>query len=280
MQDGEVAGPSEHDAPTFDQRSLLTARYAEGAELYAQLWAPVIGRVSRRLLTSLPLADARRVVDVGTGTGHLLPHLRRAAPDATVLGVDLTFGMVRQAAHLDGISVAVMDARQLGLRAASIDVVVSAFMLFHVPRPADAVDQIARILHPGGWVATATWGPRHTTRVQARVAELLEQEGLPAEQPAVEDSSEQLDTPDKLRSLLSGRFVDIRSWVVPLDHQWEPDRLLDLLTGYGTVARRLRRLAPRRREAVAAELESLVITAPASDLLDSSEVVLTVSRRR
>lgn len=269
----------EGDAPAFDQRCLLTARYAAGAGTYAQLWAPVIGRITRRLLPALPLIDARRVVDIGTGTGHLLPHLQQAAPDATIVGVDLTFGMARHAATHEDALVAVMDARRLALRPGSVDTAIAAFMLFHLPQPQEALDEVERILRPGGWIGSTTWAVRRLPRVQERASELLDREGAPTEQPSGEDSYQQLDSPDKLRTLLSRRFVDVRSWVEPLGHRWEPEQMIALLTGRGSFARRMMHLDPDRRGTVASQLQALVAAAPARDLVDSSEVVLTVARR-
>jgi len=45
-----------------------------------------------RLLDALPLADARRVLDLGTGVGALLPDIACAAPRASLFGIDIALG--------------------------------------------------------------------------------------------------------------------------------------------------------------------------------------------
>lgn len=50
-----------------------------------------------RLLSQVPWTPACRILDVGTGTGVLVPFLRRPAPESTILGVDISAGMLRVA---------------------------------------------------------------------------------------------------------------------------------------------------------------------------------------
>lgn len=261
-------------------RAFLTDRYAGEAQAYAWLWAPVIGRKSRRLLAALPLERACCVVDLGAGTGFLLPHLRAAAPAALVVGADLTLEMLRQARARGEETVAVMDARRLALPAACADAVVAAFMLFHLPDPRAALAEAHRVLRPGGWCGVSVWGRRRQAAVVDAVTALLDREGVPADEPDPNRSDALLNSPGKLGAVLGAAgLADVRAWVESLDHRWEADRVAASITEYGTVARRLAALPADRREALAAQARRLVAGVAPDALVDRSTVVFAVGRR-
>jgi demethylmenaquinone methyltransferase/2-methoxy-6-polyprenyl-1,4-benzoquinol methylase len=98
-------------------------------------------------------AEARTVLDLCTGNGVSLGGLRR--PGRTVLGIDVSLGMLRGAAetHEDGgwsPRLACADAFALPLRARTLDAVTVAFGIRNLrPRHA-ALAEIARVLKPGG----------------------------------------------------------------------------------------------------------------------------------
>src|SRR5262249_53332157 len=91
--------------------SALAARYSAGAPVYAEHWAPVLLPHSLRLMADLPLAEAKRIVDIGTGVGSLLPALRAEAPGAQIVGCDIAAGMLALAPREFGRVVS--DAMQL-----------------------------------------------------------------------------------------------------------------------------------------------------------------------
>src|SRR5215472_4040779 len=78
----------------------VTARYDATAYDYARIWSPVLRPMAQSLLRALPLAAAGNILDIGAGAGALLPDLRKAAPKAAIVGIDLSEGMLRMAQAL------------------------------------------------------------------------------------------------------------------------------------------------------------------------------------
>src|SRR5687767_14155135 len=113
-----------------DPARELAADYSRRAESYARHWAPVINPMAQPLLSEMPLAEARRILDVGTGPGTLWPAIRAAAPRAELFGVDGSEGMVRAGAAELRHRVGVMDAQWLGIRTGGFDAALLLFVLF------------------------------------------------------------------------------------------------------------------------------------------------------
>jgi len=94
---------------------------------------------------SIP-SDMVPVLDVPTGTGEYLPVLPRPAVDA-----DLAAGMLREAAARGtGALLVRADVFALPFPDASFGSVFTSLGLQLMPRPSEAVAEMARVLRPGG----------------------------------------------------------------------------------------------------------------------------------
>jgi SAM-dependent methyltransferase len=267
--------------PTGDAVEVLAAYYSDSAGPYARWWSPVLRPMAEGLVPALPLRHARRVLDVGCGVGALAPVLRAAAPGAVVIGVDASEGMLRLA-HAAGLGpVGAMDAQALAVRPASIDVAVCAFVLFHLPDPAQGVRELARVLRPGGAIGTVTWGAdRDAPLVEIWTEELEAHGAAPDPMPAAVQQHATVDAPAKVSALLeAGGLEEIRAWSVRFEHRWEREQLFALRQGFGMPRRRLQTLAPDVRAACLARIRERLDRAPSDGLLHRPEVVFATARR-
>lgn len=114
-----------------------------------------------RPLRSLPREAV--IVDLGCSTGYLLKQLGTAHPEATLVGVDLVQAGLRKAHKLlPEARLLQADACALPLADDSVDAVVSANLLEHLPDDLKALAEIARILRPAGIAALIVPGGRGT----------------------------------------------------------------------------------------------------------------------
>jgi SAM-dependent methyltransferase len=257
---------------------VIAQRYSSQADAYRRHWAPVLLGLGTALLEGLPLGKAERVLDLGAGVGMLLPEVRRRAPQALVVGVDVAEGMIRLAPS--DFHRAVVDARRLAVRDETFDAVVMAFMLFHVPDPADALKEVRRVLRAGGALALGTW-TADTGNFPANHlwTELLDEHGASPEDPAPA-RHDLMDTPDKVARLLedAGFTVTGAETRVSVDRM-DLTEFLARRTTLGIPARRFASLpGPAREACLAAARERFVDLGP-EDLTARDGAILTWARR-
>ena len=264
----------------MDPTATLAAEYSGLAAAYARYWGPVLHPLSRALLGSLPLAQASRVLDLGCGTGDLLPDLRAAATQALIAGVDRSEGMLRLMPRGAASCLAVMDARQLALRERIFDVAIIAFVLQHVADPPAGLREMRRILKPGGTAAVAVWGVASAVPGEKVWTEELDACGAGPEprDPSVR-RHDMMDTPEKLAALLEGAGFDgVRVWSERFARSWTLPDLLELHVHCGQPARRLAALNDAQRAAVRARVEARLATSTDEERTYRPDVVFGVGR--
>lgn len=139
------------DADSYDRRARefddLTVRFSTD--------------IAAHMLRLAGLSSEGSLLDLGTGTGLLA--ILAAKQCNTVVAVDHSAGMLAEArasadrAGLSSqISFEAMDAEALKLAPGTFDAVVSLFVIRHLPNPTLAVQEIFRVLKPGGRAVIST----------------------------------------------------------------------------------------------------------------------------
>jgi SAM-dependent methyltransferase len=104
------------------------------------------------------LGDARRILEVGVGTGIVASALAKLG--RTVVGVDISAEMLSRAHERVGSRVARADAHYLPVPTSSVDAAYLVWVLHLVAEPADVLAECARVLRPSGRMVVLTGRPR------------------------------------------------------------------------------------------------------------------------
>jgi phosphatidylethanolamine/phosphatidyl-N-methylethanolamine N-methyltransferase len=142
------------------RREIAQLENAHVEEAYAR-WAPVydlaftaVMAPGRRAAVAAAQRRGGLILDVGVGTGLELPMFDKKV---SVVGVDLSEPMLRRAqgrAAREGLlqvaGLCVMDATRLAFPTGHFDSVVAPYVLTVVPDPAATLDELARVVKPGG----------------------------------------------------------------------------------------------------------------------------------
>ncbi|MCU7892483.1 MAG: methyltransferase domain-containing protein [Candidatus Thiodiazotropha sp. (ex Ustalcina ferruginea)] len=109
----------------------------------------------------LTLPPSAQMLEVGCGTGAMLRFLAsRSGFSGKAIGVDQSLPFVEAASKFaqlenvsDKIDFHVGDAHRLDFPPATFDVVIANTLISHVTQPATVLEEMARVVRPGGTVA-------------------------------------------------------------------------------------------------------------------------------
>jgi SAM-dependent methyltransferase len=94
------------------------------------------------------------VLEVGCGPGDFAARIRDEL-GSTIVAIDISKRMV-ELARATGVDAQVGDVQQLPFADARFDCAVAAWMLYHVPDVPRALEELARVLRPGGRLVAVT----------------------------------------------------------------------------------------------------------------------------
>ena len=192
--------------------AVTTPSFDAGALAYDR----AIARASRlfipALLEAAQIAASQRVLDVATGTGLAAEAAATLVePSGTVLGVDISLPMLREAtARTAGgrILLVAMDGQALACKDETFDAVICQLGLMFFADVPRGLQEFRRVLRPGGRLAVCvSCDPERT--LYGRVAEAISRR-LPAQADVLNWPARSLDA-HRLGRLLDGAdFHEIR----------------------------------------------------------------------
>jgi ubiquinone/menaquinone biosynthesis C-methylase UbiE len=191
--------------------------------------APVWEASRQRLFENLRSVSEWLIDHVGPVAGQTILELTagpgetgflaasRLGPSGRLISSDFVPAMVEAARRgaaergLDNVECRVIDATDIDLPDESVDGVLSRFGLMLIPAQDQAMDEIRRVLRPGGRCAYATWGPpERNPWVFQMVAALLQNGWTPPGDPVAPGGVFSLATGDSNRELAAGAgFADV-----------------------------------------------------------------------
>jgi len=229
--------------------NAIVARYDADAADYERYWAPVLEATARRLLDHVDPFVARRngrarALEVGVGTGTLVLAALERWPQVEVIATDAARGMLElararvKAARPAETRVSFVEgpADALPLADASVDLVVSTFVLQLVPDRLAALREAKRLLRPGGTVAYLTWLDRDSRQpfkpgdeFDEAVYDLGIDEPEVADEPHAGDVRSGRTAANELRR---AGFVRASATEDELVHDWTLENYLDYKLAY------------------------------------------------
>jgi SAM-dependent methyltransferase len=215
------------------------------AEGYEKWWAPVIRPAALRVLDLIaPAVDAgaRRIVDIGTGTGTLGIGAVERWPSVRATGVDASGAMLEMARQRADTRLSERDrpryrtavgfAASLPYEDRSFDLAVSSFVLQLVPSRAAALREVHRVLQPGStfaWVAWMRGGGKYPCDVIAD--EVLDAAGF--DPPELDGrNGDVVSAKSAAAAMRRAGFQNVLASEGHVEHPWDATGYLGFLTEF------------------------------------------------
>ena len=144
---------------TTDDLDRQKRAYRIWARYYDKVYVNMLSRAQREAVEAA-VACGPEILEIGVGTGLTLAYFPKTC---RVTGVDLSLDMLKVAdakrrergyAHVIGLLC--MDACRLAFDAEAFDAVTAQFVITLVPDPEQALDEMDRVLKPGGEIVISS----------------------------------------------------------------------------------------------------------------------------
>ena len=256
--------------------------WQRAAAVYERSWARVTAQTAAPLLDAAGVGSGSAMLDVCSGPGTIAG--AAAARGAEARGIDLLENFVDMARrrHPDA-RFETGDAEALPFADGAFDAVVSGYGIIHLPRPAAALAEMARVLRSGGRLAVSVWAPPEPgTGLGVALAAIQAHADTSVALPHGPDFF-QFSAPGALAAALSEAGLEDVS-VSRLEQVWRPDgedALWTMIADAGVrLSGLLRAQTPERRAAVREAVAAGVRALPDATAVPMPALVGAGTRRR
>lgn len=266
------------------QRRVQRYGWDYSSPYYDKGWSQQLWPAQQRLLNTIAVQRGEKVLDISCGTGLVtFPLAGEVGPEGFVTGIDLSEGMIEKATkeaesiEISNVAFEHMDAEELSLSDASYDVAINSLGLMYYPNPNKAIQEMYRVVKPGGRAAALVWGQRKAC-------------GWNAIFPIVDRRVEtdvcplffQLGTGNNLQTEFENagfQDVDLERFDVSLSYQTDEEAIVGAFLG-GAVALAYRKFDEKTKEEVHAEyIKSIQPYSNESGYEIPGEFVIVVGKR-
>lgn len=264
----------------FDNNDVtrLTEQYDIEARAYLAHWAPIVHPIACKLLDVLPRHTVERALDLGSGAGLLLPVIQQKYRRAFVIGADRSERLLALSSRYAALAAA--DVASLGFRTGSFDLVVMAFVLFHLPDPIVGLKEARRTLKPGGVLGMTMWAGDLVSPASRVWNEELDAHGaVPGASLGRIARHDLMDSPQKVEGLLEAAgFVSARTVVQEFAHRVDLEEFVRLRIEVGGTRQRLALLDEDTRRKCVARARERLSELPADDFVLRMPIILASAR--
>ncbi len=234
-------------------------------EAYERLmgrWSRLAGAI---FLDWLAPPSGLRWLDVGCGNGAFTELLVERCAPSEVQGIDPSeeqLSFARDRASTAMVEFQQGDAQALPFEDGVFDIAAMALAINLIPDPAKAVEEMARVVRPGGWVATYMWDFLGGGFTMEPIRQALDEMGVPTPLPAAE-----VVRMDGMRDLWEkAGFDDVASRRIDVSVTYDDfDDFWDANTGTGatnTITKAIGTLSPAEVEKLKERLRVKLPTDP------------------
>jgi ubiquinone/menaquinone biosynthesis C-methylase UbiE len=173
-----------------EQQRETWDRFSPGWQKWDDFTMGFLRPMGDEIIAALRLRPTDTVLDIATGTGEPGLTLARLVPQGRVVGLDLSEGMLavaRQHAKAQGLTnyeAVAGDACELPFPDGTFDAVSCRMGFMFFPDMALAAREMARVLKPGGRLATSVWStPDHNPWITGLMGVIGRNVEMPAPPP-------------------------------------------------------------------------------------------------